>query len=81
VLPENHGKGYGKLLVDEVINHISAKGIEVLELNVNRFNNARTFYERIGFQVVREEDVPVGPYFMNDFVMRLKITQARRRLS
>jgi GNAT superfamily N-acetyltransferase len=73
VLPENQGKGYGKLLIDEVIKRVSENPVEFLDLNVNRFNTARTFYEKLGFTVIREEDVPVGPYWMNDFVMRLKL--------
>lgn len=73
VLPENHGKGLGKILVDEVIKRVSSKGGTILDLNVNRFNKAKHFYEKLGFHVIAEEDVPVGPYFMNDFVMRLEI--------
>jgi ribosomal protein S18 acetylase RimI-like enzyme len=73
VLPQNHGRGYGKLLVSEVKKRIAEKGAKVLDLNVNRFNSAKSFYEKIGFKVVREEDVPIGPYWMNDYVMRLEL--------
>jgi ribosomal protein S18 acetylase RimI-like enzyme len=72
VLPENHGKGYGKMLVDEVIKRL-LPGVKYLELNVNRYNKAKDFYERIGFKIVREEDVSVGPYWMNDYVMRMDL--------
>jgi hypothetical protein len=41
-------------------------------LNVNRFNPARGFYERSGFKILREEDIPIGEYWMNDFVMRIE---------
>jgi ribosomal protein S18 acetylase RimI-like enzyme len=75
VLPNNHGKGYGKMLIDEVKNRITNTNIYTLDLNVNRFNPARSFYEKIGFKVIKEEDVPIGPYFMNDYVMRLEITK------
>jgi ribosomal protein S18 acetylase RimI-like enzyme len=74
VLPANHGKGYGKLLVDEVKKRMSVAGSYILDLNVNRHNPAKSFYEKIGFQVIREEDVPIGPYWMNDYVMRLEFT-------
>jgi diamine N-acetyltransferase len=73
VLPETHGKGYGKMLLNEVIDRITSQGSKTLDLNVNRYNSARNFYERMGFRVIREENVPVGPYFMNDFVMRLDL--------
>lgn len=72
VLPQNQKKGYGQALIDEIKNRVAAKNIRTLDLNVNRFNPARKFYERLGFKVIREEDVPVGPYWMNDYVMRLE---------
>jgi ribosomal protein S18 acetylase RimI-like enzyme len=73
VLPEHHGKGQGRLLIDEVKSRISKKNVFTLDLNVNRFNPARFFYEKLGFTIVREEDIPIGPYWMNDFVMRLQL--------
>jgi diamine N-acetyltransferase len=74
VLPGMHGKGYGKLLIDEVRNRAAKSGIKQLDLNVNRFNPAKNFYEKLGFRIIKEEDVPVGPYWMNDYVMRLSLT-------
>jgi diamine N-acetyltransferase len=71
VLPDNHGKGFGRLLIDEIKSRMKRDQINVLDLNVNRHNPAKTFYEKLGFKVIYEEDVPVGPYFMNDYVMRL----------
>jgi GNAT superfamily N-acetyltransferase len=68
-LPQTQGKGYGKILMDAVINNIKASGGQVLELNVNRYNKALVFYEKMGFRTIREEDVPIGPYWMNDYVM------------
>lgn len=73
VLPENHGKGYGKMLIEEIKKRILALNIRILDLNVNRFNRARSFYEKIGFKVIREENVSIGPYWMNDYVMRLDL--------
>ena len=75
VLPKNQGKGYGKLLLEEVKRRMHLKKIQTLDLNVNRYNTARSFYEKLGFVVIREEDVPIGPYFMNDYVMRLKVNK------
>ena len=73
VLPDNQGKGYGRMLIEEVKKRGQAAGATMLELNVNRYNPARYFYEKLGFQIAREEDIPIGPYWMNDYVMRLKI--------
>jgi GNAT superfamily N-acetyltransferase len=71
IRPGNQGKGYGKMLIDEIIRRLKSVNVNALDLNVNRFNKAKTFYEKLGFTVIAEEDVPIGPYFMNDYVMRL----------
>jgi ribosomal protein S18 acetylase RimI-like enzyme len=68
-LPQTQGKGYGKLLIDEVASRVKKAGKNILELNVNRHNKAKQFYERQGFSVAYEEDIPIGPYWMNDYVM------------
>jgi diamine N-acetyltransferase len=72
VLPDNHGKGFGRMMIDEIKKRMTGLGTSTLDLNVNRHNPAKTFYEKLGFKVIYEEDVPIGPYFMNDYVMRLK---------
>jgi len=65
------GKGLGKALLEEVINHIMPAS--ALHLNVNRFNKARFFYEKLGFRILKEEDVDIGNgYFMIDYVMEKK---------
>ena len=73
VLPQTQGKGYGKALVEEVIARVKLLGGTTLDLNVNRYNNAKKFYELLGFRVAYEEDVAIGPYWMNDYVMRLEL--------
>jgi ribosomal protein S18 acetylase RimI-like enzyme len=73
VLPSYHGKGYGKLLLDEIKGRLRAQNITTLDLNVNRYNPAIDFYKKAGFTIIKEEDVPIGPYWMNDYVMRMKI--------
>ena len=70
VLPTQQGQGLGLQLLAAVEQAVrKAKG-HFLDLNVNRYNPAIAFYERHGFVRHREEDVAIGPYFMNDFVMR-----------
>lgn len=72
-LPATQGKGYGKLLINTVCDAVIKAGKHLLELNVNRHNKARDFYEKMGFKIIYEEDVPIGPYFMNDYVMRKEL--------
>lgn len=71
VLPETHGKGVGKLLINEVLNLAKRAGGVSLELNVNRANKAAAFYERAGFTVKETADLDIGNGFlMNDYVMQ-----------
>lgn len=72
-LPQSQGKGYGKLLIEAVSKKVLEAGKNTLDLNVNRYNKAKCFYEKMGFAVAYEEDIPVGNYWMNDFVMRKKL--------
>jgi GNAT superfamily N-acetyltransferase len=74
VLPGRQGKGLGRGMLQFIYESIRRQGAKTLRLNVNRWNNARQFYERMGFAVVREEDVPIGRgYFMNDYVMEAPV--------
>lgn len=72
-LPETQGKGYGKILINEVAEKTLAAGKHTLDLNVNRYNKAKTFYEKMGFNVAYEEDIAIGVYWMNDYVMRKEL--------
>jgi len=72
-LPATQGKGYGKILINAVADKVTEAGKTTLDLNVNRYNNAKSFYEKMGFQVIYEEDIPIGPYWMNDYVMRKEL--------
>ncbi|HRP55838.1 GNAT family N-acetyltransferase [Agriterribacter sp.] len=74
VLQNQQGKGTGKKLIEHVTETCRAAGAAMLELNVNRHNKARAFYSRMGFTVVREEDIDIGHgYSMNDYVMQKSI--------
>ena len=69
--PRLQGKGVGKTLLDHVLKTIQVSCATILELNVNRANKAIGFYQRLGFLIIREEDIDIGNgYFMNDFVMQ-----------
>lgn len=74
VLPSQQGKGLGKVIIDFIVEQIRPQGAIALQLNVNRYNKARQFYEKFGFRVIAEEDINIGNgYFMNDYVMELPL--------
>lgn len=67
---DRQGQGLGRMLVAETEAQARALGQQQLILNVNRYNKARHFYEKMGFEVLYEEDIALdNGYFMNDFVM------------
>ncbi|MEO5978006.1 MAG: GNAT family N-acetyltransferase [Chryseolinea sp.] len=70
--PDTHGKGYGQQLVHEVVSRLKSNGLHVLDLNVYRHNKARAFYEKLGFKIIAEEKIPLGPYILDDYIMRLE---------
>ena len=68
------GRGHGKFVIQQIIKEIKEKGATVLQLNVNRYNTARVFYEKLGFEIIGPEDVDIGNgYFMEDYVMEKKM--------
>ena len=70
VLPEMQGEGLGAYLVNAVTIRVWQNGGKVLRLNINRYNQARGFYEKLSFRVIETVDIPIGEgYFMNDYVM------------
>ncbi|HSI90783.1 MAG TPA: GNAT family N-acetyltransferase, partial [Adhaeribacter sp.] len=74
LLPGMQGKGLGRDALEAAAAVVKAQQGKVLELNVNKYNPAKTFYERCGFIVIREEDIPIGDYWMNDFVLEKQLT-------
>jgi diamine N-acetyltransferase len=74
VLPSQQGKGTGKLLVEYIITAVKKRNGEALQLQVNRRNKAKLFYEKLGFAVIKEFDFDIGNgYVMDDYVMEKKI--------
>ena len=70
VLPSQQGKGTGRFMMEQLTTAMKQMGVTTLQLNVNRYNNAKLFYEKLGFTLIREEDINIGNgYFMNDYVM------------
>lgn len=54
------------------------RGIQTIELNVNKYNSAVTFYEKMGFERLREMVLDIGQgYVMDDYVMQLRLLPIR----
>ncbi len=73
LLPSTQGKGYGKQLIDYAAQEAKKLGLDTLELNVNRSNNAYQFYLKQGFEVIQEVDIPYYEFTLDDYVMRKKL--------
>lgn len=74
LLPNQQGKGTGRFTIEQILTDIRPKGATALQLQVNRNNKARTFYERLGFEVIREEKIDIGNgFFMDDYIMEKKL--------
>lgn len=74
ILATQQGKGTGKYVIDHIINDIRLQGAKKLQLQVNRNNKAKLFYEKLGFKIIKEADFDIGNgYFMNDYVMEKKL--------
>ena len=72
VLPSAHGTGSGKALLHKAIEVAKAEGSTSLFLQVNKHNNAYSFYEKNGFIKESEFKFDIGNgFFMDDYVMRL----------
>lgn len=74
ILPNNQGKGIGKLAIDFVIKSALENQNNKIILNVNRFNRAVQFYQKMDFKIIQEIDIEIGDgYLMEDFVMELPL--------
>lgn len=72
LLPETQGKGFGKFMIDEVIKIAKNNHQKGVFLNVNKYNKAQFFYNKLGFIITKEEVIDIGnDYVMDDFVMEL----------
>lgn len=74
ILPRYQGKGLGKKLLHACEKLAKIRGSNKILLNVNRHNKAYTFYEAMGYHILKEVDIPIGPYEMNDYVMERELT-------
>jgi GNAT superfamily N-acetyltransferase len=74
VNPDVQKTGAGKALLKEVLNKVIKLGGKQLELQVNRKNKAVSFYEKMGFEIIKSEDFYFGEgFYMNDYVMSMSL--------
>lgn len=73
ILKEAQGIGLGKKLILHVQELAKNNGFTTLELNVNRNNPALKFYDKEGFRIVKEVDIPYHQFLLNDYVMQKSI--------
>lgn len=74
VLTSQQGKGTGRFLVDHICGLIQPSGARSLQLQVNKRNKAKTFYEKLGFTVIEEMMLDIGNgYYMDDYIMEKKL--------
>lgn len=70
VLPSEQGKGAGKFIIDHIVARAVQANGKALQLQVNKNNKARSFYEKLGFAVIEEKVIDIGSgYVMDDFIM------------
>lgn len=74
VLPETQGTGVGKNLFNLVVEKAKENNQKAIFLNVNKYNNAKQFYKKLGFKITKEEVIDIGNnYIMDDYVMEFEI--------
>ncbi|PHI19055.1 GNAT family N-acetyltransferase [Lewinellaceae bacterium SD302] len=74
VLPEQQGKGLGKLLIRAAERFAKEAGQQTLRLDVNYQNQAIGFYEYLGFVKIGRHNTDIGNgYLMEDFIMEAKL--------
>lgn len=72
VLPSAQGTGAGKALLNQAIDIAKAAGSSAIFLQVNKLNDAYSFYLKQGFIKEAEFKFDIGNgFYMDDYVMRL----------
>ena len=74
VLPETQGTGLGRQFFELVKEKAIENNQNAIFLNVNKYNNAIHFYNKLGFSKVKDEVIDIGNgYVMDDYVMEVAI--------
>ena len=74
ILPNYQGLGIGEMFIHFAENRCKELFFNTLTLNVNRYNKAVHFYEKLNFICAKSEDIEIGNgYLMEDYVMEKEI--------
>lgn len=74
LLPEVQNQGLGKILIEKGLHQAKKAHQKTVQLNVNRNNSALGFYLKLGFSVLKEEDIPIGKGFlMEDYILEITL--------
>lgn len=74
LLPKIQGRNAGRYMMDFIEGKANENLSEMISLNVNKYNKAVGFYQKIGFEIVSEEIINIDfGYIMDDFRMEKKI--------
>lgn len=75
LLPAAQGKGTGEKILIDLERRAYKASQKALELNVNKYNrSAIQFYFKMGFEIVREEVIPIGEgYVMDDYCLEKEL--------
>ena len=74
VLPSLQGKGAGRALVNKAIERTQANKASRIFLQVNKANEAKNFYLKLGFEIREEAVFDIGNGFiMDDYIMALAL--------
>lgn len=70
---DQRGKGYARSILEFLKAQAKELDLGRIELNVNRNNDTRFIYEKLGFTVAREEKNDIGSgFYMDDYVYALE---------
>lgn len=71
LLAQSKGMGLGTFAIEQMIKSINKENSRII-LNVNKYNSARGFYEKLGFKIYGEGVFDIGNgYVMDDYLMEL----------
>jgi ribosomal protein S18 acetylase RimI-like enzyme len=74
VLPSLQGKGAGRALINKAIERAKANQASSIFLQVNKANEAKNFYLKLGFEIREEAVFDIGNGFiMDDYIMALAL--------
>ena len=76
--PDHKSKGTGSQIIEFIKQIALETGVKHIELNVNKYNSAVHFYEKMGFIRAKEMVLDIGNgYVMDDYVMQLTLVPTR----